>query len=111
MKRCFLAIAFFIFACAQSSAVTIEQDGKNLTVPVCGGFAGVQCESGEWCDFPDDGICGVGDRFGTCRPRPELCTEQFIPVCGCNAKTYSNACKAAADGVDVAHLGECGSMK
>jgi hypothetical protein len=111
MKRLLLAIAFFAIACAPATAVPIQQDGKELSVPVCGGFAGVQCESNEWCDFPDDGVCGVGDRFGTCRPRPGTCTMENIPVCGCNAKTYSNACMAAMDGVDIAHLGECGSTK
>jgi hypothetical protein len=29
------------------------------------------------------------------------------PVCGCNGKTYSNACIAKAAGVDVASQGSC----
>ncbi|MBW1749103.1 MAG: hypothetical protein JRJ37_00080 [Deltaproteobacteria bacterium] len=34
-------------------------------------------------------------------PRPEVCTQEYIPVCGKlgdgNQKTYSNACSACAD--------------
>jgi hypothetical protein len=62
----------------------------------------------EWCDFPVGANCGIGDQFGTCRARPEICTEQVIWVCGCDGKTYSNSCDAEMAGVDVAHAGRCG---
>lgn len=35
------------------------------------------------------------------------CIEIYDPVCGCNNKTYSNACYAQAYGVSVSHNGEC----
>jgi Kazal-type serine protease inhibitor-like protein len=44
---------------------------------------------------------------GECKARPEICTEIFKPVCGCNHKTYSNECFAAAAGVNVASEGAC----
>lgn len=36
-----------------------------------------------------------------------VCTMQYDPVCGCNNKTYSNACHAGAYGVAIAYTGEC----
>ncbi|MFN3848108.1 MAG: Kazal-type serine protease inhibitor family protein [Spirosomataceae bacterium] len=36
-----------------------------------------------------------------------LCTADYNPVCGCNGKTYGNACTAAAMGIRVVSTGEC----
>ena len=36
-----------------------------------------------------------------------VCTKQFDPVCGCNNKTYGNACEAEAAGITVFTKGEC----
>ncbi len=45
-------------------------------------------------------------------PRPEICTQQYAPVCGVHRdgtrKTYSNTCMACADAEVVGSLpGEC----
>ncbi len=73
---------------------------------VCGGLAGVPCAEGEYCAY-DEASCGAADRTGVCRPRPELCTLEYGPVCGCDGETYGNACEAASAGVSIAHRGEC----
>ena len=49
----------------------------------------------------------------TCKdPRPEVCTMNYLPVCGFdsnnNAKTYSNACSACSDKKVVKYIkNEC----
>ena len=41
-------------------------------------------------------------------PRPYVvCTTVYDPVCGSNKQTYSNACQAQIDCVDIAHTGPC----
>ena len=52
-------------------------------------------------------MCGAGDQTGTCKVKPELCTEIYAPVCGCDGKTYSSDCTANGAGVSVAAQGEC----
>ena len=52
-------------------------------------------------------MCGAADGGGVCSPKPEVCTREYRPVCGCGDVTYPNACMAAADGVSIAYRGEC----
>lgn len=73
----------------------------------CGGIAGLGCKAGEYCSYAPGAMCGAADQMGTCAKRPDVCTREFRPVCGCDDKTYSNACSAAAAGVSVASEGAC----
>ena len=73
----------------------------------CGGIAGFGCEPGLYCSFAPDARCGAADQMGTCTKIAEMCTEEFAPVCGCNDKTYPNACYAAREGISVGKKGEC----
>ncbi len=84
------------------------KDGGCLST-ACGGLAGLQCGDGEYCAYSLDAICGAADQLGTCAAIPEVCTQQFEPVCGCDDQTYGNACMAAAAGVAVSAEGECAS--
>lgn len=37
------------------------------------------------------------------------CTREYLPVCGCNNRTYSNSCEANAWGIKDFLNGECGN--
>ena len=73
----------------------------------CGGIAGLTCEKDEFCNYPIGTKCGVADQMGVCSKRPEVCTMQVDPVCGCDNKTHSNSCAAASAGISVVHKGAC----
>ena len=77
------------------------------TPKACAGITGLQCAKDEYCEFAPDAACGAADQTGLCRPKVQICPTIYLPVCGCDDKTYSSACTAAAAGVSVASQTEC----
>ncbi len=83
---------------AAQAGVSIDYAG------VCLGCSdNTACPAGTYC-AKSAGDC---DGVGQCEPTPDHCLLVYEPVCGCDGNTYSNACWAAAGGVNVAHAGPC----
>jgi hypothetical protein len=73
---------------------------------MCGGIAGIKCDTGLFCD-PRPGLCGGADVDGKCVKPTKICIKIRKPVCGCDNKTYGNDCERIAAQVGKAHNGEC----
>ena len=73
----------------------------------CGTRGAVPCAEGLFCRYEESARCGETDRPGTCQARPEMCTRDYTPVCGCDGQTYGNRCSAWAAGMSVRRAGEC----
>ncbi|MDC3955731.1 hypothetical protein KEG38_17840 [Polyangium jinanense] len=89
-----------------SSSSGVGGMGGGSSGAPCGGFAGLMCGPGEWCDYPND-RCGDTDLTGICKPRPEGCPDAYFPTCACDGMVYGNPCDAAQAGHDVSDLGNC----
>ena len=106
------ANAVLVAGLLSSAPLLLAPKGCDAVVGIerkpCGGLDGASCPHGSFCDFALAASCGAADQTGLCRPIPEACAEQYDPVCGCDGRTYDNACSAHLAGVSVASQGECG---
>ena len=93
----FAALTLMISAVSAGAAAVPRQ---------CGGFTGLKCPKGQFCQHTP-GTCFFSDAFGTCTRVPLFCPKIFLPVCGCDGKTYPNDCVRQSARVSKSHDGRC----
>lgn len=128
MRKTFLILSVLLFSLVLTACYTPYNYGppppppaQHTPVPgpfppgqppvqgeMCGGMMGARCSNpSDFCQYSPQAQCGAADQSGVCSPRPQMCTQQYQPVCTCSGKTYSNACVAASHGESVVYEGQC----
>ena len=98
----------------QTMPTTAQSDSPTpapavvCTVDSLGAPIGPPCDSGDFCQLVS-GICQTfaAQFSGTCQARPDPCSSNSSPVCGCDGNDYANECEAHSAGVNVAYEGGC----
>ena len=87
--------------------VVADESEEALSGKACGGRLGDTCAPREYCRYTAAAICGRADATGRCTRKPTQCSASRRPVCGCDGRTYANACTAHSRGTSELSQGAC----
>lgn len=106
MRSLILSVILFLVVAGFLGSACGKDEPETLKPGICGTIAEITCPEGQFCEF-EQGNCGVADLEGFCLEKPGNCTQDYVPVCGCDGKTYGNDCNRQIAGVQKDHDGEC----
>ena len=107
-----LVVATSLSLAACADVVSNDSGGNGGVGGGAGGNGGVggatdECATNFDCAAEEYCFAASCGGLGTCELRPTECPLNVAFVCGCDKKTYDNACEASKAGVRIAAEGEC----
>lgn len=102
-----LRIVVLVSLAASVGCAEVEAGGAGGGTGGTGGAGSDECATNFDCGGDEYCFAMSCGGTGTCELRPTDCPLNIAFVCGCDVKTYDNACQASQAGVRIASAGEC----